>query len=209
MKKRIAIFKGRVGRTAQGLPSNVAASIGRTLVRYTFLERLLAQIIYDLLCISIKQGRIIVKLPPARQYTSAVEDLLQFHKIYSRFNFRSFSNKLLAADNARNLFAHSMFVKDEGQLKIQIVRGSWELEQDIVSVSRALSPEAKIVDRSFLSSKRAAVEEAIQATREVHVMIKVALQALNEKRQTETSMDRRQSHQNVNIPLARPQSSQA
>ena len=193
MKKRIAVFKGRVAPAAQGLPSNVAASIGRTIVRHTFLDQLLAKIIYALLGISIKQGRVIVKLPPPGQYASAVEDLLQFHKVYSRFNFSAFSNKLLAANSARNLLAHSLFIKDVEtcQLKIQIVRGSWEFEQDIVSVSRALHPETKVVDRAFLSSKRAAVEEAIKAARELYVQITAALRVLNEKRRTETSMDRR------------------
>src|SRR5688572_10322588 len=51
--------------------------------------------------------------------------------------------------------------KETRQLRIQIVRGNWELEHDVVTVSRALQPEGRVVNPAFLMAQRKTVENGI------------------------------------------------
>ena len=192
MKNKIAIFKkAPMLPQAESLKASVAASIGRTIARYTYLESILASIIHRLLEISIKQGRVSIRLPRASEYPKLVKTLLQYHKLYADFQYAQLGKKLEGADAARNILAHSLYLKDGNVIKVQIVRGSWEFEQDVESVSKALQPDSPIVDRAFLSGQRAKVEEAIRWANQLHRLVFSALHALNEKRSLQKSLDRR------------------
>src|SRR5207247_9168872 len=99
MKKRFAFFGGGMAPLAQTLRQSVAARIGRTITRHTYLDWILAKIVYSLLGISIKQARVAVRLPPPSRYIAMVQDLLLFHKLYMRgFNFRAFKTTIEDAD---------------------------------------------------------------------------------------------------------------
>ena len=212
MKNKIAIFEGGVSPLAHGLPSNIAASIGRTLVRHTYMESLQRAAVNLLLEISIKQGRVAVRLPQAKAYPKLIQTLLQFHGHYSNvIKFKNLALALDAADNARNILAHSLIMKDPkiGKYRIQIVRGSWELDQDVFSVSRALQPETPILDRAFLKARRAEVEAGIKLAKQLLKLVAVTMRALNEKRCTQAAWDRRRPLQNQNIPQAQRRSSPA
>ena len=204
MRYKKAVLKSGTSPITKGLPSAVAASIGRTVARHSYLEWSLAKTIYNLLGISIKQGRAAVRLPAINRYVATVETLMDFHKIQLAFNFNAFGKKILAADHARNALAHSIFVRDKEtrQLVIQLVHGNWELDQHTIPVSRVLNPEGRPVDRRFLAEKRATVEDAIRAADELRGLVNAQLQALNEKRRTQRPMDRRRSRQSENTPPA-------
>lgn len=197
MKTKIAVFKGGTQPIAQSLPSGVAASIGRTIVRYTYLESILAGCIHKLLEISIKQGRVAVKLPLAHGYQKLFQTLLQYHGVYSQTlntELTKFGKILLAAETARNIFAHSLIIKhkDTGRLHIQVVRGDWDLQdQQAFSVNRALQPETQILDRTYLRKRRAEVEAAIKAAQHLATVVAQIMRALNEKRRTQSDLDRR------------------
>ena len=197
MKKKIAIFEGKVSPIVRSLPPSVAASIGRTLVRHTYLESLLLKTINNLLEISIKQGRLAVKLPPVKAYPKLIESLLQFHGLYGNaIKFKKIGLVLDVADRARNILAHSIILKEKGRLHIQIVRGSWELDQEAFSVNRALQPETPLLDRAFLTARRAEVERGITAARGLLNLTVATMQALHEKRRTQAVWDRRHHPQN-------------
>jgi hypothetical protein len=177
---------------ARGLPSNVAASIGRTIARHAYLDWVLASIIHNLLGISIKQGRVAVRLPMARTYVTMVKDLMTFLGISVTVNLNSLYKSLEKADGARNSLAHSIFMRDEAKkLKIQLVRGSWEFGQEYETVKRVLMPEGRDVTREFLKQQRAHVESALSIALQLHREVKSQLRALSEERRTLPAMDRR------------------
>ena len=80
-KRRRAAIQVEMLPIAKTLKASVAASIGRTITRHTYLEWLLAKIIHTLLEISVKQGRIAVKLPRPHLYIGVVKDLLSFDNL--------------------------------------------------------------------------------------------------------------------------------
>src|ERR1051325_5492960 len=97
-----------------------------------------------------------------------------------------------AADTARNILSHSLYVEDQGKIVIQMVKGNWEeVPEDVEAVNRALNPEVAVVDRAFLAKQRRAVDVAIRQALRVDRAVGAVLKALNEKRATEADWDRR------------------
>lgn len=178
---------------AYPLKPSIATSIGRTVARHAYLDSVLASILYSLLSISVKQGRVAIRMPPARSYAQTIEKLFRYLKIDTIYNFNSLGRKLDAADRARNILAHSLYLddKDSGKVRIQIVVGSWELGENVESEPRAITPETPIVDRAFLSKKRAAVEAAIKRAQKLQLVTGYALATLNKKRRTQAEWNRR------------------
>jgi hypothetical protein len=211
MKKRIAVFDGGLAPITHGLPSNIAASIGRTLVRHTYMESLQRKVLNLLLEISIKQSRLVVRIPQPKQFPNLVQTLLQYHGLYPKvkINYNDLGAAIDAADRARNALAHSLILKNPqgpGYL-IQLVRGSWELDQDVFSVTRALQPQTVALHRAYLSARRKEVEKAIIGMRNLLALISATMKALHEKRRTEAAWDRRRRPQSGNTPQGQPQAS--
>ena len=65
---RGGMFNSSLVPVAEGLPSQIAAHIGVTLARHAYLDWVLGQVMYSLMEISIKQGRVIMKLPRPSHY---------------------------------------------------------------------------------------------------------------------------------------------
>lgn len=169
------------------LRQSAAASIGRTIARHSYMQWRQAKILYALLGISIKQGRAAeIRVPSPSGYIRMVRDLLMFHRAALQgFKFGALKEALEDADLARNILAHSVFLidKETRQLKIQIVRGNWELEHDVLTVSRALQPEGRTVDRAFLAEQRAAVENGLAGVEALGLLIGETMRRLNALRE--------------------------
>ena len=182
-----------VAPIAQELPSGIAASIGKMIARHSHLEWMLANILYALLSIPISQGRVAVKIPPPRLYITTVADLLVSLRLHLDFNLAALERKLLAADNARNILCHSIFVRDtrSRKLHIQLASGSWDEGDDVETARKNLRGDNVEVTRAFLAEKRAAIEDGIDATRRFADRVSDGLQALNESRRNRRTLDRR------------------
>lgn len=191
MRKKKAYFQSRLLPVAHPLKSSIAASIGRTVTRHSYLEWVQAKIIHKLMEISIKQGRLAVRVPPPGKYGDLVQNLLEFQKITIDFSFNQLGRKLERADRARNALAHSVYIKDGDKTYIQLVTGAWEFPQDVLPVKRALVPETPLVNRAFLDKQRKAVEAALKAVLELQRIVQDALHALHEKRRTANEWNRR------------------
>jgi hypothetical protein len=178
---------------AENLPSGIAASIGRMIARHSYLDWILANVLYALLSISIKQGRVAVRIPPPRLYITTVADLLAFQRLHLGFNLGALERKLLAADQARNTLGHSVFAKDErsGKLHVYLVSGTWDVAHALEAGRRGLMSEKIEVTRGFLAAKRGAIEDAIKAARQLAEQVDAGLQALNQIRRTRRALDRR------------------
>jgi hypothetical protein len=194
-KTRFPELESGVSPLATKLRQSAAASIGRTIARHSYMQWRQAKILYTLLGISIKQGRAAdIRVPGPSAYIRIVKDLLLFHRAQLQgFKFGALKGAVEDADRARNILAHSVFLRDKqtGQLKIQIVRGSWELEHDVVTLSRALQPEGRLVDRAFLNEQRAAVETGILGVEALRVLIEETMRRLNALREGHPQADRR------------------
>jgi hypothetical protein len=178
---------------ARELPPGLAATVGRIIARHSYLDWLLANILYALLSIPIKQGRVAIKIPPPPLYVRTVSDLLAFLRLHLAFNLEALERKLVAAEQARNILCHSVFTRDarSGKIHIELVSGAWDEAEDVEAARKNIRSESLAVTRAFLAGKRAAIEDAIEATRHFAGRVNDGLQALNEIRRTRRTMDRR------------------
>ena len=112
MPRRPAMFSTDLVPLTQPLPASIAAAVGATLARHAYLDWVLGQVMYSLMEISIKQGRVILKLPRPRQYIAAVQDLFEFHGVKAEYNFEQLARRLEAADRVRALLTRSTYMRE-------------------------------------------------------------------------------------------------
>src|SRR6476659_7754112 len=112
MATKKSVFNPALEPVTQPLPEATAAAVGRMIARHSYLEWILGQVLYSLLEISIKQGRKVVQRPTPRAYVAAVQGLLAFHQLETKFDFADFARRLERADRARDALAHSVYMRD-------------------------------------------------------------------------------------------------
>jgi hypothetical protein len=112
--------------------------------------------------ISIKQGRVIMKLPRPSHYIAAVKDLFDFHGLETSFHFDELARRLETSERTRNLLVRSVYMRDSSnkQGTVHLARSPWD-----PGPGGETQPETQKVDRKFLASRRKEVDDAIRAPR--------------------------------------------
>ena len=195
MAKKTSTFNPALEPISQSLPGSIAESIGRTIARHSYLEWVMGQVLYSLLEISIKQGRKIMQRPAPRQYVAAVEGLLAFHKLETRFDFAALDRRIQAADRARDALAHSVYMHDVNgpSGRVHLVRGSWALAHADDTVSKDRWPDAPVIDRALLQAMRDDVEAAVKRAEKLRDATDKLLRKLHDARRTNPRLNRRRS----------------
>ena len=188
MPGKPAMFNTALVPLKQPLPTAIAASVGATLARHAYLDWVLGQVMYGLMEISIRQGRVILKLPRPRQYIAAVRDLFAFHGIESDYNFEQLARRLEAAERVRALLTRSAYMRDTGSrtLRIEVARALWD-----PGPGGETQPESQVVDRRFLAARRKEVEDAIRAAERLRSVTDKLLRVQHEMRRKRPRLDRR------------------
>jgi hypothetical protein len=188
MPRNSAMFNTALVPLTQPLPTTIAASVGATLARHAYLDWVLGQVMYSLMEISIRQGRVILKLPRPRQYIAAVRDLFAFHGLDTDYNFEQLARRLESAERVRALLTRSAYMRDTASrtLRIQLARALWD-----PGPGGETQPESQVVDRRFLAARRKEVEDAIRAAERLRRATDKMLRALHEMRRNRPRLDRR------------------
>jgi hypothetical protein len=160
MAKRSTTFNAALEPLTGTLPAEIATSIGTTVQRHAYLDWLLGQVMYSLMEISIKQGRVIMKLPRPRVYITAVKELLEFHGLDAQFDFDDLAKRLELADCAVRELTRSVYMHDtdSASITVHLARSPWD-----PGPGGELQPETQRVDARFLAAKRKEVEDAVKA----------------------------------------------
>src|SRR5882672_12330488 len=187
MSKKPMMFNAALEPLAVDPPAEIAAGIGATIARHAYLDWVLGQVMYDLMEISIKQGRVIMKLPRPRVFIVAVMDLFEFHGLDAKFEFEDLAKKLELADCAVRELTRSTYMRDTNSesLAIQLVRSPWD-----PGPGGDLQPEAQVVDAKFLANKRKEVDDAVKAAEKLRALTDKQLRVAHEKR-SRPGFDRR------------------
>lgn len=172
----------------QPLPSALAAPIGVILARHAYLDWVLGQVMYSLMEISIKQGRVILKLPRPRQYIAAVRDLLAFHGLQAVYDFDRLERRLEAAESVRALLTRSAYMRDSSArgMRVQLARALWD-----PGPRGEHQPESQVLDRAFLRKRRKEVEDAIRSAEQLQALVDRLLRELHALRTRRPKLDRR------------------
>jgi hypothetical protein len=188
MPAKDAPLAGSLEPLTRSLPAGIAGAIGQVIARQAYLEWLLGQVMYSLMEISIKQGRVILKLPRPRQYIAAVQDLFEFHGVQAEYNFEQLARRLEAAERVRALLTRSTYMREIGARgpRVHLARALWD-----PGPGGETQPESQLVDRAFLAARRKEVEAAIASAEKLRSLIDRELRALHERRRKSKRLDRR------------------
>jgi hypothetical protein len=186
--KRVEVFNSALVPLAGGLPAQMAANLGTTLARHSYLDWVLGQVMYSLMEISIKQGRVIMKMPRPAHYIAAVRDLFQFHGLDSEFDFDALCETLDIADRSRNMLTRSVYMRDTNSkaMRIHLARSPWD-----PGPGGETQPESQLVDRKFLARRRRDVDDAIRAAEKLQAVTDRQLRKMHELRRQRPGLDRR------------------
>ncbi len=179
MPKKPVTFNAALEPLDHDLPDALAAGIGNAIARHAYLDWLLGQVMYDLMEISIRQGRVIMKLPRPRIFIAAVKELFEFHGLEANFDFDDLAGKLEIADCARRELTRSVFMRDTNsdKLSVQIVRSPWD-----PGPGGDLQPEAQALDAKFLAAKRKELDDAVKAAQKLRALTDKLLLDSHERR---------------------------
>ena len=188
MPKKSMSFNSALVPLDKGLPADIAAAIGAIVARHAYIDWLLGQVMYSLMEISIKQGRVIMKLPRPRVYIAAVKDLFEFHGLETKFDFEDLAKKLEAADRTRREFTRSVYMRDTDskELRILLARSHWD-----PGPGGELQPELEELDRELLADKRKVVDRAVKCAEKLQGVTNKLLRKRHQERRSRPGMNRR------------------
>lgn len=183
MAGKSTTFNAALEPLAKPLPAEIAAAVGHIVQRHAYLDWLLGQVMYDLMEISIKQGRVIMKLPRPRVYATAVRELFEFHGLDTRYDFEVLVRALELADCAAREVTRSIYMHDGDA--VFVVRSPWD-----PGPGGDVQPESQRVDARFLAAKRKEVEDAVKAAEKLRAVTDKMLRDSHRKR-AKPGFDRR------------------
>jgi hypothetical protein len=183
MARKSTTFNAALEPLTKSLPQDIAAAVGAIVQRHAYLDWLLGQVMYDLMEISIKQGRVIMKLPRPRVYATAVRELFEFHGLETRHDFDALVRALELADCAAREVTRSVYMQDGDA--VFIARSPWD-----PGPGGDVQPESQRVDARFLATKRKEVEDAVKAAEKLRSVTDKALRDSHRNR-AKPGFDRR------------------
>jgi hypothetical protein len=187
MSEKEPLLASALEPVTKALPAPFAATIGQIIAREAYVEWVLGQVMYSLMEISIKQGRVILKYPRPGQYIAAIRDLYDFHAIEPAVSLEDLSRKLDVADRTRNVLTRSVYMRGSGKAgELVIARSPWDPGPGGES-----QPETQVVDDEFLENCRKNVEAAVAAAEKFQETTNDILRKLHERRRTQRNLDRR------------------
>ena len=113
------------------LPVSYSTEIGRLMTRYAFLEWRLRELVYDLLEVSPKEGRIAVGGTRATDYLAKALDLIELKKLHVTPDLKKLRTPLRNLQSYRGAIAHGVSLRDPNSdvPTLQWLKGEYEASE--------------------------------------------------------------------------------
>jgi hypothetical protein len=136
-----------MARVARGLPTIIAATVGRIIARWSLQEAMLRTILASAAGVHGKIGRVAALEPRIESFGEVVSDLLALQGIQVRTNLKALADRLNKAKGRRDLLANGVWVRHAQSRRLGV-------------------QEARFVpiDRQYLVRTRRMIEEGIRAS---------------------------------------------
>lgn len=180
-----------VSPIAKGLPTVIASGIGRVVTRWAYQDWLINHIAYDVLGITIKQGRIAIRLKQPGQTFQMIKDLLVLRGLHVPALFGDLLSRIESVKERRDLLAHGVWMKTPRGLAVQNTRGSWEPTKDKIRITRRMAPAAQLIDVEYLKTLRTDLEDTIRRTQELRGTMNALLASLDKQQKQPASANPR------------------
>jgi len=166
------------------LPGHMTRQIGRIIVRYAYLEHYARVIIYELLNLDAKRGRVAVREPDLTDRINMIADLALFNGVdVPETKITSLTKKTDDNKSLRDLYAHGLWTYDNGRWMVQVARGNNPRKPGTSkrAASRRARPAGLIVKPENLQFMVADLEDIIDELGGLHNWIKERLKSSPEK----------------------------
>lgn len=157
----------------KSLPAKYAVVLGRISVLWAETYWRSLQIVYLLLAIDQKQGRVAVREPRASDISGVIADLLELKKMKVSFNLKDFGKLLTTCEDERNLYTHGVWITKSRQTGIFVQRtsGVWESNTPIQGRKRRLTPQAIPTTLRKLETLKTNMETALSIAKDMYMEI--------------------------------------
>jgi len=163
--------------TLKRLPASMTRGMGRLLVADSYLDLALIQIIYDLIGVGQKEGRLAVREPRTVERLQLILDLAHVHGIKIAMDLKTLREALVKSTSNRDLVSHGTWFRepDGGNLLVRRLRGSWPKDETGFATSRRIMPQGEFIDEDELAIMLGLTEAAIEAVEELHAQVRAGL----------------------------------
>ncbi len=161
------------------LPVSHSREIGRIITHYAHLEWRLRLVIYALLNIGPKEGRIAVRETRAEEYVTMIEDLLSVKKIRVNVNSKKSKKFLTLLREHRNTLAHGIWVKHPSSRSpvLQLAKGIWQPDPSKPQrrARRIIEPEGAVIRVTELRQFVRLIDQAARTAAKLEGEVRAAL----------------------------------
>lgn len=163
------------------LPATYATQIGRVISRWAYQEWLLTRVMYELLGLSPKAGRLAVKTGNINTYMQMLSDLMRVYPIQVPTNMNKLWQDLAKAESERDHLAHGLWLKESGSpsLRLWHTRGRKVVDAGEPTVSRKHRPDSLPKSPNDIGNTCKTIDDLIVRTRILEKEIRAALASLS------------------------------
>lgn len=158
-------------RVRYRLPTSYNIEIGRFITRWAYLEWMVSEILYSLMGVDPKIGRLAVREPPIEARLTLVQKTAGLQKVAVSVNWKKLKSTLQEMADFRNKLAHGIWLDDPNtpHPAVRQVTGSYTPKQGGKSYDAKIHPASLPVP---LYELRNAVAGIDHANRMVHAIKK-------------------------------------
>jgi hypothetical protein len=171
------------------LPTSYHAAIGRTVVRFAILESTWRRLVYDLLELDPKFGRVAVRSPRASDAFAMIQDLMSLRGFKAETDPKTLGKMCKDLEEFRDKIAHGVWVKHEKSNlpTLQVTAGSYPSTKGGESVKARIDPVAFNVSLKVFQSYIAGIDNAIKGVKQLAKELKPQHLALLKKRNAQSN----------------------
>lgn len=173
-------------KPVHGIPTNVAAKIGRIIVLWSQLEATLRTILTNASGTNIKVARVIFRDPKVEDFVNVLRDLLMAENyILSNLDLSAIAKQLRDTKERRDILAHSLWGYSDGTLGVQHTRGTLDLNnlgRNPPRVARKVHPTFLPIDSTYLIETRKMILACMKSIRLLHAQVAAIRAALQQRR---------------------------
>lgn len=165
------------------LPVSYVTSIGRIITRWAGVEWELQRIVYMLLNVNAKQGRLAAKVPRAGECANLIKQLAKLRGIYlSAKDVSYLHSRLSDCVEWRDRLAHGVWIRPHKtrRLLLQVTKGAWNDPRG-ESRSRKILPEGMQVTIGQLRALTRDIELVGTEAHDLYLNLRLLLRTSQEK----------------------------
>lgn len=164
------------------LPASLSREIGRIIVRWAHFEYAVRRIIWDMMGVNPKLGRIGVRDPRMDGRFDMILDIAHLKKItVDSALIKDLSTKAAEVLRWRDLLGHGIWIPNKGEWMVQVIKGQYPKNYEAEHRKRIVNPEGVTVDLEGLRSVTASLEYLIDEAKSLRARIAEQLQLSPEK----------------------------